>query len=105
MAPERRIVNALKRYDKNLSVRWNNKGGYFEVWVKRKECRGGGEVLVTPVTRSIYEDKAPKEFTELDERILWWIYEADSYKGDGPKRYLLEMDEPHHPSSFVPIPP
>lgn len=92
MIPDRRIVKALKRYDPKLSVKWNEKGKYFEVWGKRPDERGGGDVLITPVTLSIYELGKPKQYVPLDERILWWIYEADSYRGNGPKEFLLQMD-------------
>ena len=75
MVPDHRIVKMVKRYDPKLFFQWNHKEEFFELWMKHWQ---GGAVKITPVTQSIYEAGAPRAFAPLDERILFWIYEADS---------------------------
>jgi len=78
MTPDRRMVEKIQEYDKELYVTWNNKDHFFELWRKKI----GGDKLITPVTQSIYDSKQNRVFCQLDERILWWLYEADSWRGD-----------------------
>lgn len=92
LTPDRVIVRKLKQYDPNLFVQWNNQKKYFELWMKRPWHRGGGQVLITPVTKSIYDPKGKIEFTSLDERLLWWVYDADSYRSGGHRQHALEAD-------------
>jgi hypothetical protein len=92
LTPDRVIVRKLKQYDPNLFVKWNNEKEFFELWMKRPWTRGGGAILITPVTKSIYNIKEKIEFTSLDERLLWWVYDADSHKHGGHKKHALESD-------------
>jgi hypothetical protein len=92
LTPDRAIVRKLKQYDPNLFIKWNNKFSFFELWMKRPYYRGGGSVLITPVTKSIYDIKAKKVFAELDERLLWWVYDADSHRSGGSKAHALQSD-------------
>lgn len=72
--PNATIVKELTSYCKDLSVKWNNVGDCWEIWIKMPH----GNRLVTPVVKSIYDDGAGMEFCPLDRRILKWVYEADS---------------------------
>lgn len=89
MTPDRIIVKKVRRYDPNLYIRWNSERRYFELWLKRlfKE-----PALITTITKSIYDPMAKQEFVELDERLLWWIADADSWK-DGIKEHGLKGDK------------
>lgn len=89
MTPDRLIVKKVKRYDRNLYIRWNMRGPYFELWMKRLFKP---DVLITPITQSIYDGARKKEFVQLDERLLWWIYDADSWRWGGPNKFALEAD-------------
>lgn len=89
---DRVILRKVRAYDPNLSIEWNNKHEYFELFMKRPFWRGGGRVLITPVTQSIYDTRLPKKFVQLDERLLWWIYEADSQRNGGAKKHALQID-------------
>ena len=88
MSPDRRIVQRMQEYDKELYVKWNNRDQFFEVW----RSYPGTDKLITPVTRSIYYPNSPRIFTPLDERILWWLYEADGWRHPNIKRHVLERD-------------
>lgn len=92
LVPDRVIVKKLKQYDPNLFIKWNNEHCYFELWMKRPFFKGGGAVLITPVTKSIYNTKEKKEFVELDERLLWWVFDADTHRLGGSKKAALEGD-------------
>src|SRR3990167_6966491 len=83
MVPDRKIVNLVRAYDPNLLIRWNATKNWFELWMKRPLC--SEQVLITPITKSIYEEHAPREFVALDERLLWWVYWADSHQFGGTK--------------------
>ena len=89
MSPDRRIVQRIQEYDKELYVKWNNRDQFFEVW----RSYPGTDKLITPVTRSIYYPNSPRIFTPLDERILWWLYEADGWRHPNIKRHVLERDK------------
>lgn len=71
------IVRHLKTYDPGLSVEWSDKGCFWEI---HYQFPNGKKVLVTPVTESIYEIKGKRTFTPLDERIIAWLYGADTWK-------------------------
>jgi hypothetical protein len=91
LTPDRNIVKKIQEYDPDLYVTWNQKKSWFELWrsVKDTNVRLNQRLddqLITPITRSIYNTEAPREFVQLDERILWWIYEADSHKKGGSKK-------------------
>ena len=88
MAPDRVIVRELKDHDPDLYVKWNRVKCFYEVWRKRlfKE-----DLLVTPVVHSIYNPSAPRVFAPFDERILWWIQDADTWY-HGKKETLLKFD-------------
>ena len=87
MVPERRMVDKIKLYDKDLFVKWNKRSQFFEVWRQRVI----GAELVTPVTYSIYYEGSPRVFCPLDERILTWLSLADlqNKKGNAKLELLL----------------
>jgi len=87
--PDRRIVKKLKNYDRNLYIRWNATQEWFELWEKRP---WGPGVLVTTVTRNLFEP-APMEYCDLDERLLWWVYWADTHRHGGRKGLLANFDK------------
>jgi len=93
MRPDRVIVRKIREYDPDLSVTWNDRSQYFELWLSRPFWLGGGKTLITPVTQSIYDNSQPKEFVELDERIVWWIYWADSHRWGGSRQLSLDEDK------------
>lgn len=73
--PDRAIVRKLKAYDRHLFLQWNNEKGYFELYydgIFKRE-------LVTPVVQSIYDAKGKKEYAPLDERLIWWVQNADTW--------------------------
>lgn len=76
--PDRDICRKLRNYDPHLFVTWNGRREYFELW-RRQEV---GRVLITPITERAYDPSKPNTFTPLDERILWWVYDADSWRLD-----------------------
>ena len=87
--PDRVILRKIKEYCPHLFVEWNNRKKYFEVWISMPH----GRRLVTPVTRSIYEEDCYSlTYTPLDERILWWLYVSDGYRHNNVKNALLESD-------------
>ena len=86
MIPDRNICRRVKSYDKNLFIKWNVERAYFELWMKRSM---GGVILITPITRSIYDERAAKTYVGLDERLLAWICNADSTRTD--KFHFLKM--------------
>jgi len=89
MIPDRRIVEKIQAYDKELYVEWNNQHQYFEVW---RKCAVGRR-LITPVTQSIYFQKGPKEFVQLDERILRWLADADTWQSESIESHHQEMED------------
>jgi len=88
--PDSRIVELVKNYDQDLFIKWNHhpRAKYFEVW-RRKTV---GSILITPVTKSIYNVEEKKEFIPLDERIIWWLHGADSWRVGGAKKQAFETD-------------
>lgn len=89
MTPDRNIVKAVKTYDPALYLTWNSYNQFFELW---RENEDGRHLLMTPITQSIYRSGAPRAFVQLDERVLWWIYEADCWRKGGGKRAVMEED-------------
>jgi len=86
--PDRSIVSKIQTYDKDLYVVWNNRSRYFEL--RRKKLLG--DQLITPITQSIYRANAPKKFVQLDERILWWIYNADGARQGNIRLEMMNRD-------------
>lgn len=87
--PDRAIVRKVKEYDPYLFIEWNNRDQWFELW----RVMPHGRRLVTPITRSIYNSKEPREFVPLDERLLWWLFDADSWRNGGSKQHALTADQ------------
>ena len=48
--------------------------------------------MITPVVKSIYDSEQKAVFTSLDDRLLWWLMEADSQRHGGPNKFALEHD-------------
>jgi len=97
LTPDSTIVKKVKEYDPDLYIVWNNKKQYFELWrsVKDTNVRLNQKLqdqLITPITQSIYNTDLPKTFVQLDERILYWIFSADSHKQGGSKMMWLQDD-------------
>ena len=90
MVPDRAIVRKVKDYDPSLYFKWNTPSQYFELW---RKMDNGARLLITPITMSIYRNTNPISFIQLDERILWWLYEADSWQHGGSKRLAMEQDK------------
>ncbi len=86
--PDRVIVRKIKEYDPHLYVKWNSTSQFFELW-RRQEV---GSKLITPITKSIYEKNETRTYAPLDERILWWIYEADSWRYKSSRDYAFQSD-------------
>lgn len=72
--PDRNMVKKIKEYDPKLSVEWNNERQWWEIHYRAST----GRKLITPVTQSIYDRKAPIEYAPLDERILFWLWAHDT---------------------------
>lgn len=89
MIPDHTIVRKIRDYDPYLFVQWNNRKQYFEIWRRMAH----GRRLITPVTQSIFNPKAPIAFTPLDERILAWLYYGDSARWGNKRQFLLEQDK------------
>lgn len=87
--PDRVISRKIREYDPYLFLEWNDYKQWFELW----RMMPHGRRLITPVVQSIYDQKAPIKFCQLDERLLWWIYDADSWAHGGPKKHNLEADK------------
>ena len=85
--PDRVIVRKIREYDSHLFIEWNAKDGYFELWREMPH----GRRLITPIVKTIYDTTQPKEFIEIDERLLWLLADWDSWKL-GPKKHVLEGD-------------
>lgn len=82
--PDRVIERRVKEYDPSLYLTWNERGEYFELWRLNRQGLYNRRQLITPVTLSIYDPKAPRRFAPLDERLIWWVWAADSWRpGEG----------------------
>lgn len=88
--PDRWIVKKVKAYDPDLYLKWSKERECFELWRKRPWWEQ--DQLITPITRSIYKMGAPKTFVELDDRLLWWIFQADSHRVDSSHEWAKEWD-------------
>jgi hypothetical protein len=86
MKPNKSILSAIKAYDHNLDVRWNNQYKHWEIWYKRPT----GWKLVTPVTENIYNEGRGvwSKFVPLDHRILEWLASADTARASKKWRWL-----------------
>lgn len=89
MTPDPGIVRKVKQVNPELFIRWNARRSFFELW-RKPQFRN--PQLITPITESIYDGEKPLKFVPLDERLLWWIYDADTYNKGGSKRAVLEGD-------------
>jgi hypothetical protein len=87
--PDKSIVRQIQNYDPDLFVVWNNRSRYFELRRKRPV----GDQLITPITKSIYSSNGPITFTKLDERILWWIYNADGARQGNIRLEMMRRDK------------
>ena len=83
------LARKLKEYDPNLYLKWNVNREWFDLWY---DMPGKGPKLLTSVTRNIYYDGTKREYVEPDERLIWWLYYADSHRWGGGKRVALEED-------------
>lgn len=86
-APDRNILAAVKRYDRELSIKWNPFKEWFELW---RLPLFRAPQLITPITKSIYDVDHPREFVSLDQRLLWWVRHADSWSYGGHRRQWAE---------------
>jgi len=86
--PDRAIVKKVKAYDPFLYFKWNDRKEYFELWREMVH----GHRLITPLTQSIYDPKRPIKFCQMDERILWWLQAADSWRSGGSSKHAMEGD-------------
>lgn len=85
MKPNKTVVSKLMAYDKNISVKWNNECHYWEIWYKRPS----GRKLITPIVESIYVDGGSAyKFMPLDNRIVDWMYSADTWRHSKKWRWL-----------------
>lgn len=87
--PDRTIVKRVKEYDPALYFTWNYRNQWFELWRRNDD---GKRVLITPIVQSIYNPKYGRHFCELDERVLWWLGECDTWKTGGGKHAILKED-------------
>jgi len=90
MIPDRVIVRKIKEFDPSLFIRWNAKSQFFELWIKQEFQN---PKLITPITLSIYEKGAPRIYAPLDERIIWWLYAADSHRSGGAKQHAKMAED------------
>lgn len=88
MIPDRNITRKIRAYDSELFVKWNSDKELFEVF--RKSFHG--PLLITRITRDLYEDAPRNEYAPLDERILFWLYSADSWRHRNKRDHVLEAD-------------
>ena len=86
--PDRVIVRKIKEYDQHLYFRWNARREFFELW--RRMVHGNRRI--TPITQSIYDPSKPIKFAEVDERLLWWLWDADSQRQGTTRDVSLELD-------------
>lgn len=85
--PDRRMVKKLKEYDSRLSVDWDDRNGWWQIWYQTAT----GKKLITPVVESIYKKDGQVEYAPLDERIIAWLWHADSQR--------TSVD--HHTKSYI----
>lgn len=88
MTPDNSVVRDIQRYDKDLFIKWNNRKEIFELW----RHRAVGSTRITPVVRSIYYDTEDMGFCPVDQRLMWWIYEADTWRHKSAREYAYKMD-------------
>lgn len=89
--PDRVIVRKVKAYDPYLFIKWNDQRGFFEVYREMVH----GTRLIVPVVQGSYNPDVPDEDLlkplPLDERLLWWLYEADGWRDSNDSS--LERDK------------
>ena len=84
LQPNRTISRELKKYDPNLSFKWDNEMRYWEVWYKRPS----GNRLITPVVGNLFKDQGGLKYVPLDQRILRWIFSADTGRARGKWKWI-----------------
>lgn len=85
--PDRAIVKKVREYDPDLYIKWND-NGYFEL---RRKALFKADQLITPITREVYglpRLESGERFVPLDDRIITWIYYADSHKHGGAQKHV-----------------
>lgn len=103
MKPNKQVLESLQRYDRHLYLKWNNVDHFWEVWRKMP----WGSRFITGVTQSIYEEGGAISFAPLDNRIVEWIYSADSVRKDLPmawkyrKRIAVRVNEKNKWKKFT----
>lgn len=70
------MVRKLRAYDPGLSLTWSDRNEWWEVWYTDPQ---GKTYLVTPIVETIYVADGKKRTTSLDERIIAWLYSADTW--------------------------
>jgi hypothetical protein len=95
MKPNKKVLEAMRRYDRKLYVKWNNVDHVWEVWRKMP----WNDMMVTPIVPNIFEVGQGEGFVPFDYRIVEWLYSADSRRKDLPmawkwktKRAFLNND-------------
>lgn len=83
----KRLLEAMRRYDRRLYMKWNNVDHYWEVWIKMP----WGDRLVTPIVETIYGG-TDMTFVPPDNRIMHWLYGADSLRKDLPLSWRFRKD-------------
>lgn len=91
LTPPKNIVRQIKEYDKYLFVKWNNVDCYFEIW----RTMPWGDRLITPVVSNIYNPGHGDmhHYCPLDQRIVAWLYSADSQRKDLNKMWKWNRDK------------
>lgn len=89
LTPPKAILTQIKNYDRELFIKWNNVVDYFEVWRKMP----WGDRLITPVVSNIYDPgHGDDRFCPLDQRIVAWLYSADSQRKDLHRNWRWMLD-------------
>jgi len=87
--PDRTMVKKIKAYDPDLYVKWGNTHNAWEIW---RKTTFGPHQLITPILTSVYEEGMMMDYEPLDERIIWWLKGADSWRHKNIKDHALEND-------------
>lgn len=82
--PNKVVAKALKTYDKNLSLQWNNERKWWEVW---RSCKDGDH-MITPVVEVCYNVRGDVLKAEpLDMRLLRYLYNSDGNRKGFNRRW------------------
>lgn len=81
--PDPMFLKKLKESDPRKNLKWNYKKQYWEIW--HKDSRS--EYLVVPV---IDANNNPHP---LDDRVLWWLHLADTYRFKSREEYYDRMQD------------